>query len=77
MTTRDEKMNKLALRLSATLNGEDLLDVAIVCARTIAFAINEAYDNDTEKFQAANRLIEFLKADLETMMQDAQEMSRH
>jgi hypothetical protein len=75
------KMNKLAMRMSSILHGEDLLDVATVCARIVAFAINAAYEDDSEKIAAADRLIAFIRTDLTSMMQEEESseenMSRH
>jgi hypothetical protein len=65
----NEKLDKLALRMSRFIDGEDLLDIATVCARVIAFAINESYDDPAVKCKTMSRLIEFMRNDLEHMMQ--------
>ena len=72
-------MTKLALRMSSVINGEDLFDVATVCARIMVIAINEAYEDDSEKIAASDRLIAFIRTDLISMMQESsgENLSRH
>ena len=68
MYEKDEKLSRLALRLSGFIDGENLLDVATVCARVIAFALNESYEHVEDKLESLDTLVEFIRHDLESMM---------
>jgi hypothetical protein len=61
---QEEKLNSLSMRISKSIEGEDLLDIATVCARLVAFAINESYDSKEQKFETLGLLIEFMRKDL-------------
>jgi hypothetical protein len=76
MASHDDKMTQLAVKVSNLLEGEDMLDVATVCARIIAVAINDVYDDDRDKIRAVDRLIRFMLKDLEYMMKNTNERSR-
>jgi hypothetical protein len=65
----DLSMNALAMRMSDCARGEDILNVATVCARMIAFAVNEAYETEQQKTEVLEKLIHFMRNDLLNMMQ--------
>jgi hypothetical protein len=69
MHERDENLDKLAHRLSRFVDGENMLDIATVCARLIAFAVNESYEHAEDKIESLDTLIEFMRRDLEKMME--------
>jgi hypothetical protein len=66
----DKGLDELAIRMSNCVSGERLLDVVMVCARMIAFAIHEVYETEEEKIAAMNRLIAFMRTDLAGMNKD-------
>jgi hypothetical protein len=62
---QEEKLSSLIMRVSKFIDGEDLLDIATVCARIMVFAINDAYDSEEQKFETLGVLIEFMCNDLQ------------
>jgi hypothetical protein len=62
---QEEKLSSLILKVSKFIDGEDLLDIATVCARIMVFAINEAYDSEEKKFETLGVLIKFMRNDLQ------------
>jgi hypothetical protein len=55
-----EKMDRLAQRVSRELDGENLLDVATALSGLIAFAICESSPAVDERQRLLNTLIEFM-----------------
>ena len=65
----DEALDALAMKISDCIEGEDLLNIATVCSRVIAYAIHTSYRSDKDaQFEAMGRLTEFMHRDLRNMI---------
>ena len=64
MSERDERLTEISLRVSKAFDGESLHDVACVCAKAIAFALGDAYDDEDEREATLDRLVDFIRAEM-------------
>lgn len=65
-----EKMDRLAQRVSHELDGENLLDVATALSGLIAFAIRESSPSVEERQRFLNTLIEFMNKQIRNEMRE-------
>jgi hypothetical protein len=56
----DARMDQLARKVSRLLHGEDLFDVACVCALVTAYAIKESYPTRETRHVALEKIHEFM-----------------
>jgi hypothetical protein len=59
MLSRQEHMDALAIRMGRMLEGEDLFDIASICALLMAFAIIEGFDTAPSRLQAFDKVRDF------------------
>ena len=64
MDFHEPKLTDLLRRTSACMDGEELLDVAAVCADMVVFALHRQFDDPEEARDALEGLLEAMRSAL-------------